>query len=139
MLCGRFSNLIDNQSTARAISLQKFVRYNYLTFLMSEPVMPSLTITTKGQVTFKKALLAHLGVEPGQQIEVSPLSGGRVEVRAAKPSSDLGAFVGCLSKVSHTTKKPVSIDDMNVAISEAWAGPRTTLKSKRTVARKAAR
>ena len=46
--------------------------------------MATLTITAKGQVTLRKELLRHLGVEPGQKIEVDTLPDGRVELRAAR-------------------------------------------------------
>ena len=44
--------------------------------------MTTLTVTAKGQVTLKKDLLKHLGVQPGQRLEVDLLPGGRLAVRA---------------------------------------------------------
>jgi predicted nucleic-acid-binding protein len=44
--------------------------------------MATLTITANGQVTLRRELLHHLGVQPGEQIEVSTLPGGRIEVPA---------------------------------------------------------
>ena len=38
--------------------------------------MTTLTVTAKGQVTLKKDLLKHLGVQPGQRLEVDLLPGG---------------------------------------------------------------
>ena len=43
-------------------------------------MMTTLTITAKGQVTFKQSLLKHLGVGPGQKIEADMLPDGRVVV-----------------------------------------------------------
>ena len=40
--------------------------------------MGLLTVTAKGQVTLRQELLRHLGVKPGEQIEVSALPGGRI-------------------------------------------------------------
>ena len=40
--------------------------------------MTTLTVTAKGQVTLRKNVLRHLGVSPGQQIEVVLLPEGRV-------------------------------------------------------------
>lgn len=37
----------------------------------------TLTVTSKGQVTLRKELLAHLGVKPGQRLDVEVLPGGR--------------------------------------------------------------
>jgi bifunctional DNA-binding transcriptional regulator/antitoxin component of YhaV-PrlF toxin-antitoxin module len=49
--------------------------------------MTTLTVTAKGQVTFRQELLRYLGVQPGQQIELSTLPGGSIEVRAAQTGS----------------------------------------------------
>ena len=47
--------------------------------------MTTLTVTAKGQVTLRKDLLKHLGVQPGDRLEVDRLPDGRIEVRAARP------------------------------------------------------
>ncbi len=39
--------------------------------------MTTLTVTTKGQVTLKKEVLSHMGVKPGDKIEVEICAGGR--------------------------------------------------------------
>ena len=44
--------------------------------------MSTLTVTSKGQVTFRKDVLDHLGVQPGQRISVDKLPDGRVVVSA---------------------------------------------------------
>ncbi len=43
--------------------------------------MITLTVTAKGQVTLRKDLLQHLGVEPGQKIEISHRGGATRPVR----------------------------------------------------------
>jgi bifunctional DNA-binding transcriptional regulator/antitoxin component of YhaV-PrlF toxin-antitoxin module len=81
--------------------------------------MDTLTVTAKGQVTLKKDLLRHLGVQPGEQVAFDKLPGGRLEVRAARPTGDISdAFDALTSDVS------LSIDDMNEIIAEGWAGRR---------------
>ncbi|MCT0212358.1 MULTISPECIES: AbrB/MazE/SpoVT family DNA-binding domain-containing protein [unclassified Synechococcus] len=35
--------------------------------------MSTLTVTSKGQVTLRKELLGHLGVKPGQRVDVEVL------------------------------------------------------------------
>ena len=82
--------------------------------------MQTLTITTKGQVTFKKDLLRHLGVSPGKKLEVVKLADGAISVRALR-SGDLGKFFGCLHD---NTGVSLSIEEMNDAIAKAWAGAR---------------
>ena len=56
------------------------------------------TVTAKSQVTLRKGLLRHLGVQPGQRIEVSTLPGGRIEVRAAQPSGRIERNCPILSR-----------------------------------------
>lgn len=77
-----------------------------------------LTVTAKGQVTFRKEVLEHLGAGPGDQLEVEMLPSGRVEVRVAAKEGIEG-FIGCLRS---TRASPPSIDEMNEAISNGWAG-----------------
>ena len=59
--------------------------------------MTPLTVTAKGQVTLRQELLHHLGVQPGQQIEVTALPGGRIEVHAAHSHGGIDAFIGRLA------------------------------------------
>jgi antitoxin PrlF len=81
--------------------------------------MDTLTVTAKGQVTLKKDLLRHLGVQPGEQVAFDKLPGGRLEVRAAPRAGNISeAFNSVTSDVS------LSIEDMNEIISEGWAGKR---------------
>ncbi len=81
--------------------------------------MTTLTVTAKGQVTLKKELLQHLGVRPGQKVEVDPLPGGRLTVRAAKREGSWEEIYGLLAD---QTDKVVTIEDMNEAIRKGWAG-----------------
>ncbi|MGO8666304.1 AbrB/MazE/SpoVT family DNA-binding domain-containing protein, partial [Rhizobium ruizarguesonis] len=46
--------------------------------------MATLTVTANGQVTLKKEVLQHLGVRPGDKIDVALLPGGKLEVIAVK-------------------------------------------------------
>ncbi|HXY58532.1 MAG TPA: AbrB/MazE/SpoVT family DNA-binding domain-containing protein [Methylocystis sp.] len=80
--------------------------------------MTTLTVTAKGQVTLRKDLLRHLGVEPGQRIEARELPGGRIEIRAARPSGDIAAFIGLLAGKS---KKVATIEEINEAAASGWA------------------
>jgi antitoxin PrlF len=75
--------------------------------------LATLTITAKGQVTLRRELLRHLGVQPGEQIEVSTLPGGWIEVRAAQPSGSFEAFIG---RLAGRTAKVASLDEISAAI-----------------------
>lgn len=81
--------------------------------------MTTLTVTAKGQVTLRKDLLKHLGVEPGQMIEVNELPSGRIEIRAARPAGTIDGFIGLLSG---KTRKVATLEEMNEAVARAWAG-----------------
>lgn len=56
----------------------------------------TLTITTKGQVTFKKDVLKHLGVAPGDKIEIEKLPGGAVRATSVKRKGKISAAFGML-------------------------------------------
>jgi bifunctional DNA-binding transcriptional regulator/antitoxin component of YhaV-PrlF toxin-antitoxin module len=82
--------------------------------------MATLTITSKGQVTFKKDLLKHLDSRPGDRLDVSLLPGGRLEVKAA-PSGRIEEVFGLLAG---KTRKVASIDEIGASAAEGWAGKR---------------
>lgn len=82
--------------------------------------MSTLTVTAKGQVTLRKDLLEHLGVGPGEQIEVEKLPDGRIEVRAAATGS-ITALFGLLKQKG---RAPLTIEQMNEIAQEGWAGKR---------------
>ncbi len=77
-----------------------------------------LTVMAKGQVTFRKELLEHLGAGPGDQLEVEMLPSGRVEVRVASKEGIEG-FIGCLRS---SRQNAPSIEEMNEAAADGWAG-----------------
>ena len=79
-----------------------------------------LTITAKGQITLRKEILRHLGVDPGQKVQVDLLPNGRVEVRR-KPKGSIEDFFGSLQRPGG---KPLSIDEINEIIADSWAGIR---------------
>jgi antitoxin PrlF len=81
--------------------------------------MTTLTVTAKGQVTLKKDLLKHLGVQPGQKVEVDTLPGGQLAIRAAERKGDWAEFYGLLAG---RTDKVATIEEMNEAIRKGWAG-----------------
>jgi AbrB family looped-hinge helix DNA binding protein len=43
-----------------------------------------LEVAAGGDIILPHELLQHLGIHPGDQIEVTELPGGRIEVRASK-------------------------------------------------------
>jgi bifunctional DNA-binding transcriptional regulator/antitoxin component of YhaV-PrlF toxin-antitoxin module len=81
--------------------------------------MATLTVTTRGQVTFRKKVLEHLGVKAGEKIELDLLPDGRGIIRAAKPTGKIQDFFGVLAG---KTKKVATIEEMNEAAARGWAG-----------------
>jgi hypothetical protein len=80
----------------------------------------TLTVTAKGQVTLRKEILRHLGIIPGQKVEIDLLPNCRLEMRA-KPAGSIKDFIGCGARPG---TEPLSIDEINEIIAEAWAGRR---------------
>jgi AbrB family looped-hinge helix DNA binding protein len=83
--------------------------------------MTTLTVTTKGQVTLRKDVLTHLGVQPGDKIDLEKLPDGRIEVKAARPAGRISDVFGFLKKPDGPS---LSIDDMNQIAASGWAGRR---------------
>jgi len=83
--------------------------------------MATLTVTAKGQVTLRRDVLSHLGVQPGEKIEIDKLPDGRVEVRAARGGCPISAAFGFLKRAGGPC---LSIEDIKEAAEEGWAGIR---------------
>lgn len=81
--------------------------------------MTTLTVTTRGQVTFRKDVLQHLGIKPGDKIELDLLPGGRGVIRAARPAGTIDDFIGMLAG---RTKKVATLEEIDEAAKAGWAG-----------------
>jgi antitoxin PrlF len=81
--------------------------------------MTTLTVTARGQVTFRKDVLQHLGIKPGEQIDYDKLPGGELRIRVARPTGSIKGFLGLLAG---KTKKVATIEEMNEAAAAGWAG-----------------
>jgi antitoxin PrlF len=72
-------------------------------------------------VTLTGDLLQHLGIKPGERVDVEKLPGGALRVRAARPGGIVDGFLHSLDgKVK--LKKPLSIEDINRIAAAGWAG-----------------
>ena len=80
--------------------------------------MPTLTVTARGQVTFRRDVLQHLGIQPGEKIELDKLPDGRVALRAARPVGSIDGFLGLLAG---KIKKVATLDEINEAAAAGWA------------------
>lgn len=83
--------------------------------------MTTLTVTARGQVTFRKEVLQHLGIRPGEKIELDLLPDGRGMLKAARPTGTIDGFVGLLEG---RTNKIATIEEINAATAQGWAGKR---------------
>jgi AbrB family looped-hinge helix DNA binding protein len=76
-----------------------------------------LTITTKGQVTLKKSVLEHLGLKPGERVQVDLRADGRVELAPVQPprKRDLSRVRGMLSRPGQPV---LTIEEINEGIAD---------------------
>jgi bifunctional DNA-binding transcriptional regulator/antitoxin component of YhaV-PrlF toxin-antitoxin module len=86
---------------------------------INEVFMTTLTVTSRGQVTFRKKVMQHLGIKPGGKIELDLLPDGRGVIRAARPGGTVEDFIGLLAGKS---KKVSTIEEINEAAERGWAG-----------------
>jgi hypothetical protein len=80
--------------------------------------MTQLTVTARGQVTFRKEVLQHLGIAPGDKIELDLLPGGKGVLQAARPAGSLDSFVGLLAG---KTTKVATLEEIDQAIAKGWS------------------
>ena len=81
--------------------------------------MPTLKITAKGQVTLKKEALAHLGVGPGDTIDVDMAPGGRLELRAARRTGKIADVFGIFK---NPDGPHLTLEEISEVIRHGWAG-----------------
>jgi bifunctional DNA-binding transcriptional regulator/antitoxin component of YhaV-PrlF toxin-antitoxin module len=81
--------------------------------------MTTLTVTARGQVTFRKEVLQHLGIKPGERIEMDLLPDGRAGLRAVQQKASFRTLHGFLK--GKTNGKMLTIEEMDDAIAEAGA------------------
>ena len=80
----------------------------------------TLTVTSKGQATLRKEVLEHLGVRPGDRLEVELLLSGRMQVRA-KLGKPVATLFGILKR---SDDRAMTIEDIKEASAAGWAGER---------------
>jgi len=79
----------------------------------------TLKITSKGQITLRKAALAELGVRPGDCVTVETVAPGRLEVRAATRGASIDEFIGCAARPGGPV---LSLEEIERIIQDGWAG-----------------
>lgn len=66
-------------------------------------------------------MLQHLGIRPGEKIELDKLPDGRVALKAARPAGAIDGFLGLLAG---KTTKAATLEEINEAAEAGWAGRR---------------
>lgn len=81
--------------------------------------MITLKVTAKGQVTLNKDLLKHLGIGPGDHIDVEAQPGNLIQVRPNKAGKSIDSVFGIL----HDPNGPkATLKEIKKAIEDGWAG-----------------
>jgi bifunctional DNA-binding transcriptional regulator/antitoxin component of YhaV-PrlF toxin-antitoxin module len=83
--------------------------------------MTTLTVTAKGQVTLRKELLQHLGVQPGDKVTADRLPDGRIEMKAVRPTGKISDVFGIFKQKGGPR---LTIEEINEIIADSWAGKR---------------
>jgi len=81
--------------------------------------MATLTVTARGQVTFRREVLQHLGIRPGEKIELDLLPDGKAGLKAARPGKSILDIYGILEGKS---KKHATLEEIEEAAQRGWAG-----------------
>jgi antitoxin component of MazEF toxin-antitoxin module len=74
--------------------------------------------TSRGQVTLRKEIFQHLGVRPGEKLEIELLPGGEFRGRAVRKKGKIEDVFGMLAG---KTNVKLTIEEINEAIAEAAA------------------
>lgn len=82
--------------------------------------MAILTVTALGQVTLEKDVLQHLGIKPGDKIELDLLPDSKGMLKAAQqPKGSINNFIGLLAGC---TTKVASLEEIDEAAARGWSG-----------------
>lgn len=77
----------------------------------------TLTVTAKGQITLRKEVLNHLGVRPGDKLDIDLLTGGRMQLRPKRGHTAASVF-GMLARPGTPR---LSIEKINQVAASGWA------------------
>jgi bifunctional DNA-binding transcriptional regulator/antitoxin component of YhaV-PrlF toxin-antitoxin module len=80
--------------------------------------MAIVSTTSRGQVTLRKEILRHVGIRPGEKLEIELLPGGEFRGRAVRKKGKIEDVFGMLAG---KTNIKLTIDEINEAIAEAGA------------------
>jgi bifunctional DNA-binding transcriptional regulator/antitoxin component of YhaV-PrlF toxin-antitoxin module len=78
--------------------------------------MAIVSTTSRGQVTLRKEIFQHVGVKPGEKLEIDLLPGGEFRGRAVRKKGNIKDVFGMLAG---KTDVKLTIEEMNEAIGDA--------------------
>ena len=76
-----------------------------------------VSITSKGQITLRKPLLRHLGVRPGDKLEVDLLNNGRLQLEPQR-GTPIDSVFGMLARPGIPR---LSVEELNEIVASEWA------------------
>ena len=80
--------------------------------------MPVLSTTARGQVTLRKEIFQHIGIRPGEKLDIELMPGGEIRGRALRRKGKIADTFGMLAGKS---KVKLTIEQINEAIADAAA------------------
>jgi len=78
--------------------------------------MAIVSTTSRGQVTLRKEIFQHVGVRPGEKLEIDLLPGGEFRGRAVRKTGKIEDLFGILAG---KTDVKLTIEEMDEAIGDA--------------------
>jgi len=81
--------------------------------------MSTLSVTSRGQITLRRDLLQHIGIQPGQKVEVLKLPHGELRIKAKKKTQPINNVFSLLK--DKTSGVVLSTEEINQAVSTGWS------------------
>jgi bifunctional DNA-binding transcriptional regulator/antitoxin component of YhaV-PrlF toxin-antitoxin module len=79
--------------------------------------MAIVSTTSRGQVTLRKEIFQHVGIRPGEKLEIELLPGGEFRGRAVRKKT--GKIEDVFGMLAGKTDVKLTIEEMDEAIGEA--------------------